>query len=96
MALVALSSVPMILTGCQNNNQAGLDSAAIKQAIAEADVNLPTLPDKCREHMGRVVPQAGEKWRWVQSRWGIVADQSDTKTDMCATFYDGVKAGYSK
>lgn len=48
---------------------------------------------RCRDKMPRVSPQPGEKWRSVQGRWEIVADNQDRRTADCAAFYDEVKAG---
>ncbi|SCM80020.1 conserved hypothetical protein [uncultured Pleomorphomonas sp.] len=45
--------------------------------------------------MPRVVPKPGEKWRAVQGRWEIVADNEDRRAQDCAAFYDDVRAGLS-
>ena len=54
----------------------------------QARVSLGELPAECRERIGRVVPQIGEKPRWTQKRWEYVADAADARTDNCARFYD--------
>lgn len=59
-----------------------------------AGVALPDLPAECRERMGRVVPKEGEKWRWVQKRWEMVAEAADQRAARCAAFYDDTKAGF--
>lgn len=93
---MALSSVLMISTGCQSTDRNAVIEAAAKKAAAEVRVALPPLPDACRENMDRVIPKPGEKWRWVQKRWEIAADQSDSRKDGCAAFYDNVKEGFTK
>lgn len=56
-------------------------------------MTLPDLPARCRDKMPRVTPQPGEKWRAVQGRWMIVADNEDQRTADCAAFYDEVATG---
>lgn len=48
----------------------------------------PQLPLECREHMRRVVPKIGDKFRGTQLRWETSADQVDAQIDRCAQFHD--------
>jgi len=84
------------LSGCGSTDTARLDAAATTTGQAAAGVNLAEWPDRCRQHMERVIPKAGEKARWVQKRWQIVADQQDRRTDDCAAYYDDVRAGLAR
>ncbi|WP_288199444.1 hypothetical protein [uncultured Pleomorphomonas sp.] len=93
LALTAALSLTTILSGCGSTDTARLDAAAAATGKAAAGVSLPEWPDRCRAHMERVMPKAGEKARWVQKRWEIVADQQDRRTDDCAAYYDDVRAG---
>lgn len=72
-------------------------AAADTRGKAAAGVNLPDLPEECREKMARVVPKYGtEKPRNTQLRWEFAADFVDRRTDRCAAFYDGVKTRFSR
>lgn len=57
---------------------------------------MADLPDRCRGHMGRVIPKIGEKTRWTQKRWEYSADAVDRQIDDCAAFYDDQKTRLSK
>lgn len=83
----------LICSGCATTERRLTVAAGTSGRIA-AGVDLPDLPADCREPMGRVVPKEGEKWRWVQKRWEIVADAEDKRTARCAAFYDDVEAGF--
>lgn len=91
-AMTVAASIPLILNGCGNLGQR-LEVASTEIGRHEAGVSLPEFPDRCREKMPRVYPQQGEKWRAVQGRWEITADNEDRRTAGCAEFYDDVKAG---
>ncbi|WAC26448.1 hypothetical protein [Ancylobacter sp. SL191] len=90
---MALVSMTVICAGCATTEQR-LTVAASTTGQISAGIALPALPAECRERMPRVVPKAGEKWRWVQTRWEIVADNRDALTARCAAFYDDVAAGF--
>lgn len=75
------------MSGCASTNQQ-LHQAGTVLGQTQARVTLADLPPECREHIGRVVPQIGEKPRWTQKRWEYVADAADARTDNCARFYD--------
>lgn len=83
----------LICAGCTTTEKRLTTAAAASGTIA-AGVDLPDLPAECREKMPRVIPKDGEKWRWVQKRWEIVADGEDARVGRCAAFYDQVDAGF--
>lgn len=91
--MMALGSMALTSAGCTTTEQR-LTAAAGTSGTIAAGVNLPDLPAECREPMGRVVPKEGEKWRWVQKRWEMVADAADQRTARCAAFHDDMKAGF--
>lgn len=81
----------LIASGCASK-EARLIAAADTRGKVAAGVNLPDLPEECRQKMARVVPQYGtEKPRNTQLRWEFAADFVDRRTSRCAGFYDGVK-----
>ncbi|MBB3944717.1 hypothetical protein GGQ73_000642 [Rhizobium skierniewicense] len=83
-----------IVSGCAGK-EARLIAAANTQGKTAAGVNLPDLPDECRQKMARVVPKYGaEKPRNTQLRWEFSADAVDARTGRCAGFYDGVKTRF--
>lgn len=82
-----------ICSGCATTEQRLTAAAGTSGRIASG-VDLPDQPAECREPMGRVVPKEGEKWRWVQKRWEIVADAEDQRRARCAAFYDDVQTGF--
>jgi hypothetical protein len=53
---------------------------------------LPPLPEACRKDVGIVIPKKGEKWRAVQLRWEIVAENENDVKKMCADLYEGSAA----
>lgn len=93
MALTAALFLPTIFAGCRSTDEARIDAAAAVAGRVAAGVTLAEWPPSCREHMDRVVPKIGEKARWVQRRWEIVAEAKDRTTDNCSKFYDDVRAG---
>lgn len=70
--------------------------AAEARGRVAADISLPDLPAECRKHVGRVIPQSGQKVRWTQKRWEYIAAVTDRQIDDCAAFYDGVKSRFEK
>lgn len=73
-----------------------MKAAAVAQGEARAQVVIPALPDRCRQHMGRIVPKLGEKTRWTQKRWEFAADAVDRQIDDCAAFHDDLKTNLEK
>ena len=88
-----LALTALICSGCATTERR-LTAAASTSGRIAAGVDLPDLPAECRERMARVVPKEGEKWRWVQKRWEIVADNEDRRGERCAAFYDDVAEGF--
>ncbi|MDP9572374.1 UNVERIFIED_ORG: hypothetical protein J2W66_002867 [Agrobacterium larrymoorei] len=92
--MVTTVGVTLIVCGCVTN-EAKLIAAADTGGKASAGVNLPDLPDECRQKMARVIPKYGtEKPRNTQLRWDIAADFVDRRTGRCSSFYDGVQKRY--
>ncbi|MGY5811991.1 hypothetical protein ACXHXG_30365 [Rhizobium sp. LEGMi198b] len=65
-----------------------MSKAASEQGRIAAGVDIGELPDHCRQHMQRVMPQVGDKARWSQKAWEINADAIDDQIDFCAAFDD--------
>lgn len=91
--MTALALTALTFAGC-TTTEGRLVAASTASGTVAAGVSLPDFPADCREKMPRVVPKDGEKWRWVQKRWEIVADGEDARVARCATFYDQVGAGF--
>jgi len=88
---MVLSGLTAISSGCtttEARQTERLVAASKTLGVTRAKTNPPDLPSECREHMGRVVPKAGEKARWTQKRWEFSADQIDAQIDRCAQFHD--------
>jgi hypothetical protein len=62
-------------------------AAASAMGKARAQSSVPELPPDCREHMKRIYPTVGEKFRGTQLRWEYSADQVDALIDRCAQFH---------
>lgn len=90
VALVLLA-VSMTAGACQS---AGERLAAAARAQGELNARAPevTAPEACTAHMERVVPKVGEKARWTQKRWEIVADNRDRQADDCGEWIEDIFA----
>nr|WP_236775622.1 hypothetical protein [Agrobacterium tumefaciens] len=93
--MTAFAGTTLILNGCVST-EGRLVKAAEAQGRAAADISLPDLPAECRKHIGRVIPQSGQKVRWTQKRWEFSADATDRQIDDCAAFYDDTKNRFEK
>ncbi|WP_421611222.1 hypothetical protein [Agrobacterium rosae] len=94
MAIIA--GVTMMLAGCVSTDQKRLSAAAGDIGRIKTGVNLPDLPEECRQKMARVFPKYGtEKPRNTQLRWEFAADFVDRRTGRCADFYNGVKTRFA-
>jgi hypothetical protein len=86
MAARSLMLVPLGLmlmgASCQTSGQR-LDTAASTLGQTRAVAPKLDLPDTCTTHVERVDPKVGEKARWSQNRWEIVADARDRQADDC-------------
>lgn len=80
------------LAGCQTSKQR-LEAAATVTGQTRAVAPKLDLPDACTAHMERVVPKVGEKARWSQTRWEIVADARDRQADDCRAWETDYNAG---
>ncbi|MDI7864279.1 hypothetical protein MRS76_20275 [Rhizobiaceae bacterium n13] len=67
-------------------------AAAQTAGEARAAYALPLWPAECARPMERVTPKAGEKARWTQKRWEIVADATDRRIENCAMFYRDLRS----
>ncbi|NTB01062.1 hypothetical protein G6L70_02175 [Agrobacterium tumefaciens] len=86
----------MTAFGCASK-EARLIAAADTRGKAATGVNLPDLPEECRQKMARVIPKYGtEKPRNTQLRWEFAADFVDRRTGRCAAFYDTTKTNFEK
>lgn len=56
-----------------------------------AGISIPEPPQACRDHIARVAPSQGDKWRWVQARWEAAADAKDAKDDICTKWIDDIR-----
>lgn len=72
-----------------------LHAAAITQGQVKAALNLPDLPQACRDAIGIVIPKEREKWRGVQLRWEVVRENENEIKAACAAFYDELRAKYA-
>jgi len=88
VALVLLA-VSMTNSACQS---AGDRLAAAARAQGELNAHNPEViaTAACTAHMERVVPKVGEKARWTQKRWEIVADNRDRQADDCGEWIEDV------
>lgn len=83
--IIALASI--VLASCQTTEQR-LEAAAQERGAAEAEAPKQVAPEACVAHMERVVPKVGEKARWTQKRWEIVADNRDRQAADCGAWID--------
>jgi len=80
------------LAGCQTSKQR-LEAAAVVAGQTRAVSPKLDLPDACTTHMERVVPKVGEKARWTQTRWEILADARDRQADDCRAWEKDYNTG---
>ncbi|WP_371833503.1 hypothetical protein [Ferirhizobium litorale] len=80
------------MSGCSNTEAQRMHAAAETAGEARAAYALPPWPAECARPMERVTPKAGEKARWTQKRWEIVADATDQRIGDCATFYGDLRS----
>ena len=82
--IVSLTLIVAAVTAsaCQSSTGRLLVSASA-QGEAKAESPEVIAPGACTTHMERVVPKIGEKARWTQKRWEIVADNRDRQADDC-------------
>lgn len=86
--IIILFAVLTMGNSCETTGER-LDAAATSQGRASAETTRPATPEACVAHVERVYPKAGEKARWTQKRWEIVADNRDRLADDCKADLDG-------
>jgi len=88
---LALLAGTMTASACQS---AGERLAAAARTQGEVNARAPEViaPEACTAHMERVVPRVGEKARWTQKRWEIVADNRDRQADDCGEWIEDILA----
>jgi hypothetical protein len=87
-ALILILPIALALMstkGCQTLD-ARMEKAAEAQGQAQASSPLPPMPDACTAHVARIVPRVGEKFRWINQRWEVTADNRDRQADDCAAW----------
>jgi cytochrome c5 len=85
--IVLLACILMMGNSCQTAAER-MAAAAKAQGEASAKVARPVTPESCIAKMERVKPKIGEKARWTQKRWEIVADNRDRLADDCKQTLD--------
>ena len=85
--IILMAAILTMGASCQTQGQR-LDAAATATGQVRAVIPRPITPEACTAHMERVVPKIGEKARWTQKRWEIVADNRDRLADDCGVALD--------
>tara|TARA_R100001129_G_scaffold129991_1_gene91869 strand:+ start:1733 stop:2020 length:288 start_codon:yes stop_codon:yes gene_type:complete len=83
--IITLATIALMGASCQTTEQR-LEAAAKARGAAEVEAPKQVAPEACVAHMERVVPKIGEKARWTQRRWEIVADNRDRQADDCGAW----------
>lgn len=81
----------MMISGCvttEEKQTSRVIAAAKIIGEVKAQSTKPSLPPDCREHIRRIYPKVGEKYRGTQLRWESSADAIDAQIDRCAQFND--------
>ena len=88
---MVLLAVALSASACQSTGER-LAEAAWAQGETKARTPQVIAPEACTAHMERVVPRVGEKARWTQKRWEIVADNRDRQADDCGEWIEDIFA----
>lgn len=91
LILVALLLMP--LASCQTV-EGRASAAAEARGQSAAAVDFPPLPEACTAHVQRVKPKVGEKFRWIQNRWEVTADNRDRQADDCKAWGRDMQTRY--
>ncbi|WFU89456.1 hypothetical protein QA644_10655 [Rhizobium sp. CC1099] len=83
----------MGLAGCQTVEKRATRAAQAKGQTA-ASVDFPPLPEACTAHVERVKAKVGEKFRWINQRWEITADNRDRQADDCRAWGRDMQTRY--
>ncbi|MFA1621237.1 hypothetical protein ACDY96_00035 [Rhizobium mongolense] len=95
LIFIPLALLLMSAKGCQTIEGRALEAAQAKgQTVAAVD--YPPLPEACIAHVERVKPKVGEKFRWIQNRWEVTADNRDRKADDCAAWGRDMQTKFGK
>ncbi|MDK4720153.1 hypothetical protein PH552_12440 [Rhizobium sp. CNPSo 3968] len=87
-ALILLLPVALALMstkGCQTLEERAERSAKVRGEV-QASSPPPPMPAACTAHVERVIPKVGEKFRWINQRWEVTADNRDRLADDCAAW----------
>ncbi|HEY0120535.1 MAG TPA: hypothetical protein VGC14_02040 [Rhizobium sp.] len=87
-ALIFMLPVALALMstkGCQTLDERA-EKAADIQGQAQASSPPPSMPAACTAHVERIIPKVGEKFRWINQRWEVTADNRDRQADDCAAW----------
>ncbi|NNU70368.1 hypothetical protein G9X67_34500 [Rhizobium sp. WYCCWR 11152] len=93
LILIPIALALMSAKGCQTIEERA-SAAATTQGQAQARVPFPDLPDSCTAHVERVIPKVGEKFRWINQRWEVTADNRDRQADNCAKWGADMQSKY--
>lgn len=86
--IIVLVAILFMGNSCETASER-LTAAATTQGQTRAAITRPATPEACVAHVERVYPKVGEKARWTQKRWEIVADNRDRLADDCRADLDG-------
>ena len=85
--IILMAAILAMGNSCETASER-LNAAATVQGQARAGIARPETPEACVAHIDRVYPKVGEKARWTQKRWEIVADNRDRLADDCRSYLD--------
>jgi len=86
--IVLAACILMMGNSCQTAGER-MAAAAKAKGETQAKIARPVTPDSCTAKVERVKPKIGEKARWTQRRWEIVADNRDRLADDCGETLEG-------
>lgn len=93
-AMVPIVFILMSAKGCQTLD-ARVEAAAQTKGQTAAAIEFPPLPAACTAHVERVRPKVGEKFRWINQRWEVTADNRDLLADDCAAWGRDMQRQYA-
>jgi hypothetical protein len=94
LIFIPVALLLMSAKGCQTTGERA-SAAAEATGRTTAAVDFPNLPDACTAHVDRVKPKVGEKFRWIENRWEVTADNRDRQADDCAAWGRDMQTRYS-
>ncbi|MCS0459551.1 hypothetical protein [Rhizobium favelukesii] len=93
LIFIPVALLLMSAKGCQTIEERASAAAEVKGQTAAA-VDFPSLPEACTAHVDRVKPKVGEKFRWINQRWEVTADNRDRQADDCAAWGRDMQTRY--